>query len=114
MTSEEAAVLKASENFPSLLTHPGFVEFVRIGKAAVTDAYISLAAVGADDFKKAQGWIDGANFILEIVDAAVRTSEALREQQRIADAAATDAALSRAKEFGRKRAERGSGMGASI
>lgn len=111
MTTENRV---AVEHLQSLREHPGFQEFLKIGRDAILVEWENLLNAMPSDVPRLQGFIAGANFILEIVDGSLRDARILAEQQRVASERTTEEALSRARQFSVQRSERRVGVGATI
>lgn len=88
LSQEHLAVLQDSEEFVSLKQHLGFQKLIEIAQREVLTRWTALLTLPKDEVEFAQGFIAGANFVLEYADAKVVQAELVRkhaqEDQRAA------------------------------
>lgn len=90
LTQEQMAVLRDSEEFASLRTHPGFVKLVTLAQEEVLKAWSALLEIAPEELARKQGWIEGANFVLEYADAKVVQAELVRQHAQADQRAALE------------------------
>ena len=105
-TSEEMEVLRECEHFESLLQHPGFQKLVEVAQKQVLGQWTALLTTEPAEIQRVQGFIEGANFVLEYVDAKVVQAELVRKHSREAERATLEsqfASQAQQRERGRRR-----------
>jgi len=113
LTEPQRQVLRYSEHFRSLLEHPGFKLLVEEAKKAVCSQWTGLLTVSPDDLKHVQGFIEGANFVLEYADVQVVQAEAIRHREEENRASAIQTVLQSQAAL-RARTRRGMVPGADL
>ena len=110
---ESARVLRESEHFKSLLEHEGFRLLVAEAQKEVCSQWDRLLTVDPKDLQRIQGFIEGANFVLEYANAQVVQAKILLERQEANRAADLESVLA-AQAAQRERTQRRVVYGASL
>ena len=65
--------------YADLLKHPAFIELVESSRKAVLTQWTLLLTAPPEEVKRIQGFIEGANYVLEYVDAKASEARLLIE-----------------------------------
>ncbi len=110
---ENVEQLRASEHFKGLLDHPGWKLLVEAAQPTIARQWSALLAADGKEMPRLQGFIEGANFILEYGRAAINDAQRVIDQhRRDQEAALEEARTSEAFQF--QRTNRRARLGASI
>lgn len=113
LTDEQKKAVDNSEAFKQLIAQPGFAVFVGEAQKVVIEQWIGLLNARGEDMIRTQSWIEGANFVLGIADAAIRNGQRVADEYRRAEEGAAEAART-SERFQQQRTSRGIRMGASL
>jgi len=75
---KDLSVLQEGDEFASLKAHPAFQKLVELSQRQVLDQWKALLTAAPSEVERIQGFIDGANFVLEYADAKVVQAEMVR------------------------------------
>ena len=110
LTSEQVEVMRDGEEFESLRQHPAFKKLVELARDQVLERWNTLLTASPDVIERVQGWIEGANFVLEYADAKVVQAELVQKYAQADQRAALEsqfAAQSQQRQTGRRRVVHG-------
>lgn len=94
MHPEDKDFIAQTEPFRALIAMPGWSQLVGAAQQAVYERWKALLSCKPDELKYHQGFIDGANHVLEYADAELgRADQLLAEHQREQRQAVEDSRL---------------------
>lgn len=114
LTPEQADVVRKSEHFQSLRENEGFKILVEEAKRAVVAHWQSLLTISPQELASTQGFIAGANFMLEYVDESIRNARQILDDYHAAQARSFEETRTRFTRFQSATAERRVGVGADL
>lgn len=113
LTEDQRKAIDNSEVFKQLVAQPGFAVFVAEAQKVVLEQWIGLLSARGEDMVRTQSWIEGANFVLGIANAAIRDGQRVADEYRRAEEGAAEAARA-SERFQQQRTSRGLRVGASL
>ena len=113
LNEQEIEIVRRSPQFQGLLDHPGWKLVADSARATIVQHWKLLLTSEAKDIERVRGFIEGANFVLEYADAAVREARLVIESDQ-ADRVASFEAERQRQTAARERAQRRSRVGASL
>lgn len=81
-TDEELKFLHETKDFRDLQSHAGFQRLREVARKEVMAAWRRLTTAEIADIPRIQGFIEGAQFVLEYADARVTEADAIAERER--------------------------------
>ena len=114
LSDDDKRVLHESEHYKSLLEHPGFRLLIECSQKAVLDRWQALLNCDPRDTSRIQGFIEGANYVLEKADAGVSEARILVAERDRENRERTEQALANARTLQRTRSGSRHGVGASL
>ena len=102
LTQEQLDSIQKSADYASLKEHPGFKLLIAAAKKILAEEWVKLLEVDPEKLRLIQGFISGANFVLEFVDERITEGQiALDEQLREKAAALEGSRLAASAQFER-------------
>ena len=105
--------LQNADKWRGLLSHPGFQLLLEEARKSLLSRWSSLLEIPPEELPRAQGFIEGVNYVLEFADARV-TEAALVVEHRRADQIAALESQRGSETLQRERRYRGVRVGADI
>jgi hypothetical protein len=113
MSDADRAILANSEAFKALESSEGFKLFVQKIETVQAQAWLALLQETPETIQRAQGWIEGVNFVLGVCRAEIQNGQRILDEHRRAEERALEASRA-AEEFQSQRIGRRSRLGASL